>query len=781
MLSLGAAILLTAGASAQTLTVGEGEATNERLPISGFYNDCVDVYTHFIYPASDVAGMSEKIITGMTFYATENIADASANAPYAVSLKEVEETSLNSRVTTDLTKVYEGKLTIVDDKLVVTFTNGFEYQGGNLLVSFVSTSRGEGYKKTAFKGIEATGAGYFYYNSNGSTQNFLPKATFTYEELQADKALVDKNALDFGSVPVNILPGNGVVTVTNKGTNAFTPKVTISGSAFSTAYTPAALAHNESAMIPVKFDAAIGEYTGTMTIDCGAAGTFEVALLGSVIEAVYEITVADGGTSDSSVPMNTLWWDTEGHATQVIYDKSDLAYLSGKAITRVKYYPKNPLAMTEFGGEATLSFGTSDANTFSSTTALPVTAVGKWVPTEDGTLEIVLDSPYLYDGESNLVVEFRVTTEGSGYQRPSVAFEGTRYDTYHYVSLYNTSSSFSRSAFMPKTTFAFLDQQVEPVEPVITLTPAPGTYTEDQVVTVAVENMPEGGKVQYMLGEATAWTDYTDNGITITATTDLTVAVLDAAGQIVARQMGTYTINKPIVITFTPDGGEYTEAVNVKINVENMPEGAVLKYSQVDAEDEFINMDVVYTEDGVDVTESGYILAVVYDANNTYLADAFSEDFVINIPVEYTITMTPAPGTYDGPQTVTVAVEPELPQGAKIVYTYVEAQPTQGAPRKAEGDVEENDYLDSGIEITTSGLLTIIVRDADGQELASTEGEYVINGTHVGIEALTAGKPVKGIRYYNAAGQQSTQLQQGVNIVVVTYDDGTQAVAKVVK
>ena len=150
-------------------------------------------------------------------------------------------------------------------------------------------------------------------------------------------------------------------------------------------------------------------------------------------------------------------------------------------------------------------------------------------------------------------------------------------------------------------------------------------------------------------------------------------------------------------------------------------------------------------------------------------------------PVEPVITLTPAPGTYDGPQTVTVAVEPELPQGAKIVYTYVEAQPTQGAPRKAEGDVEENDYLDSGIEITTSGLLTIIVRDADGQDLASTEGEYVINGTHVGIEALTAGKPVKGIRYYNAAGQQSTQLQQGVNIVVVTYDDGTQAVAKVVK
>lgn len=149
-------------------------------------------------------------------------------------------------------------------------------------------------------------------------------------------------------------------------------------------------------------------------------------------------------------------------------------------------------------------------------------------------------------------------------------------------------------------------------------------------------------------------------------------------------------------------------------------------------------------------------------------------------PVEYTITMDPAPGTYDGPQTVLVTVEPAIPEGAKIVYTYVEQTRANG-PRKAEGDIAEMDYLDSGIEITTSGLLTIIVRDADGQELASTEGEYVINAHQTGIEALTAGKAVAGIRYYNIAGMASDKAYDGMNIVVVTYEDGTQAVAKVVR
>lgn len=311
-------------------------------------------------------------------------------------------------------------------------------------------------------------------------------------------------------------------------------------------------------------------------------------------------------------------------------------------------------------------------------------------------------------------------------------------------------------------------------DPVITLTPAPGTYTADQVVKVTVENQPEGSKVQYMLGDATAFTDYTDEGITITQTSTLTVVLVAADGNILTREVGTYTINKPISITFTPDGGNFYKDVNVLINVENLPEGAVVTYSLLDEEEDFICMDEPYTEAGVTVTETGYIMAVIYDADGKYLADEFSEDFIITRPE---ITLTPDGGSFDGPVTVTVNVE-NMPADAKITYVY----DTQhaNAPRRAEGDMEE-DYTEGGIELTESGLLTVFVRDLTGEVLASAEAEFTIKGTHVGIEALTAGKAVKNVRYFNVAGVESTELMQGVNIVVVDYADGTQAVAKIVK
>lgn len=60
--------------------------------------------------------------------------------------------------------------------------------------------------------------------------------------------------------------------------------------------------------------------------------------------------------------------------------------------------------------------------------------------------------------------------------------------------------------------------------------------------------------------------------------------------------------------------------------------------------------------------------------------------------------------------------------------------------------------------------------------------EFTYAQDHVtGIEALTEGKAVKSVRYFNVAGQQAAAAFQGVNIVVVDYQDGTQAVTKVVK
>ena len=50
-----------------------------------------------------------------------------------------------------------------------------------------------------------------------------------------------------------------------------------------------------------------------------------------------------------------------------------------------------------------------------------------------------------------------------------------------------------------------------------------------------------------------------------------------------------------------------------------------------------------------------------------------------------------------------------------------------------------------------------------------------------GVEELEKNKSVESVRYYNLAGVESAEPQQGVNIKVTTYSDGTRSSEKVIK
>ncbi|MBR5029725.1 MAG: hypothetical protein IKX63_01295, partial [Muribaculaceae bacterium] len=49
------------------------------------------------------------------------------------------------------------------------------------------------------------------------------------------------------------------------------------------------------------------------------------------------------------------------------------------------------------------------------------------------------------------------------------------------------------------------------------------------------------------------------------------------------------------------------------------------------------------------------------------------------------------------------------------------------------------------------------------------------------ISTIASDKQVMSVRYYNLAGIESTEPQQGVNIKVSTYSDGTRSSEKVLK
>ena len=109
------------------------------------------------------------------------------------------------------------------------------------------------------------------------------------------------------------------------------------------------------------------------------------------------------------------------------------------------------------------------------------------------------------------------------------------------------SAPVSVNATVPETT---------PVsDPVITLDVDFGTYTEAQTVHVTVENMPEGGAIWYSFVPAEAkagegWTDYdAATGIAVAQSGELTVVVVDAQENILARKIGQYVIDTNTAIS----------------------------------------------------------------------------------------------------------------------------------------------------------------------------------------------------------------------------------------
>ena len=178
-------LLIAVGARADEITVNEGEATNGFVPIYGYY---ADDYTRsqFIIPAANLADMDKNYITKMMFYAA---ADAEwGNAKFDVYLSEVKEETFESAAAydwDDLTKVYEGSLSVVNGVMVVELDNPYEYKGGNLLVAFSETVEGS-YKSVSWRGVAATAAAISGYNGSSpeaisfSIRDFLPKTTFEY-------------------------------------------------------------------------------------------------------------------------------------------------------------------------------------------------------------------------------------------------------------------------------------------------------------------------------------------------------------------------------------------------------------------------------------------------------------------------------------------------------------------------------------------------------------------------------------------------------------------------
>ena len=439
------------------LDVATGTSENNSLPFCGNYCDTQNTISQMIYPKTDLASMANGTISEIKFYPTAALDAAIAGCVLQISLKEVADATFSSAAAITGTEIC-GTYTIAGGETEVVFelSNPFEYSGENNLLIETKVITKSGYKDTKFYGVtQSTNTGYCSAYGFG-LQKFLPHATFTYTHVEHPyKAEVTPDALAFGKVN----PGESStlnVTIENKGTNAFTPSLSGLATPFSTTWTPAEIASGATATVPVTFaPTTIDDFTGTLTINCGEAGTFDVALSGKGFETGSEVVVCDGSDVSSNVPVYGTYYDTQNCQVQFIYPAEMLADLSGRKITKVTFFPAESVKI--YNGTLQFSVKETEQSVFEregysgkpDNVVADMTVVATITPNANDT-ELVFEfsEPLLYNG-GNLAFETLATTAGQWANTSFLGVNQSSYTAFHY----GTSNYNGMDRFLPKAQF----------------------------------------------------------------------------------------------------------------------------------------------------------------------------------------------------------------------------------------------------------------------------------------------------------------------------------------
>lgn len=473
-----------------TLTVADGTSNNSH-PFNMLYWDSENTTTQVIYNASMLEEMMGGTINSVKFYVSGNFTKVD-NAVTQISMGTTEQNAFESATPITGLTVVKNEFTSPESgvtEVEVVFDTPYVYEGGNLVFECKVTTAG-GWKSNNFLGANQDAKVSM---SRTSTSNFMPKTTFTYvpAPLEDYAAWVNVEALNFGKTQIDTEKVMNV-TLKNKGANTFTPAITLEAP-FSTTYEAAELASKESVEIPVKFaPTEFGEYTGTMTINCGEAGTYTVAL-NALCPNEFELTVCEGETQSQNAPIYGYYCDTQGTFVQMLYPANMLAEAAGGKITAIRFYPTSNISVGTPTIELSLKGTEETAYEAESAIAVPGNLVTDLTTVSTITLEngqeglqFDFNQPYAYEG-GNLAVQTLVAVKGAWAR---TYFYGVNQETNtSYAQWAETGGYNQMIQFLPKMTIIYTKEQTPVVETITvtgTVKDAENNPLEDVNVTLTV-------------------------------------------------------------------------------------------------------------------------------------------------------------------------------------------------------------------------------------------------------------------------------------------------------
>lgn len=341
----------------KSITIYDGTAENQNVPFYFYYGDVAGTKSQVIYPAESLAELNGRKITGVKFYNAGYAKDWSGNLVvsfYEGDHKAVEEYTNEYfealYIGATFKEVFNGEISLKassdDSYLEFTFNEPYTYTGKNLVIDITNTTASS-YQNVYFYGQEISYSGgvHGYNGSPNSYHSFLPKATFTYElsydELPEYEAFVSTDKIDFSTIFTN----NEVsqeINISNTGKNNITATITGVNAPFEIESTSFEIASTTSVVVPVKFaPTADGNYTGTITIDLGEAGSYEVALSGNAM------SMPNGYIVNFDVANKTLPEGWTGWNIKETYDYSIYEYVFESAEAHADLFVGTEIAGTK--------------------------------------------------------------------------------------------------------------------------------------------------------------------------------------------------------------------------------------------------------------------------------------------------------------------------------------------------------------------------------------------------------------------------------------------------
>lgn len=194
-------------------TINDGTNTNSYIPLYGSAYNTTSNASQFILPASQLTAVNGRQITQIVFHTTSSYDTKDwGNAKWEVYMNETSSTSFSSKDYLPFgTKVFNaGTLAVSNQKLIIILDTPFNYNGGNLLIGFKTTTAQSGSSGwCTFYGVTTSEKNAYYYNASNLV-SFYPKMTITSTPITTDPVQMGLNgyttyasprALDLAKLP----------------------------------------------------------------------------------------------------------------------------------------------------------------------------------------------------------------------------------------------------------------------------------------------------------------------------------------------------------------------------------------------------------------------------------------------------------------------------------------------------------------------------------------------------------------------------------------------------